>query len=128
MTVLDASALLALARREPGASSVQTVLASGHISAANASEFLQKMIRWGANGRLALEKLERMGLVVHEVTKADAYSAANMWAQTKPFGLSLADRFCLSLGLRLEVPVVTADAVWADVAEVLGLHIRVIRP
>lgn len=128
MTVIDASALLALARREPGANSVQTVLASGHMSTANASEFLQKMIQWGANGRLALEKLERMGLVLHEVTKADAYSAANMWARTKPFGLSLADRLCLSLGLRLEAPVVTADAAWAEVAEVLGLHIRLIRP
>jgi PIN domain nuclease of toxin-antitoxin system len=36
--------------------------------------------------------------------------------KTRYIELSLADRLCLALGLRLDIPVATADAAWSEVA------------
>jgi PIN domain nuclease of toxin-antitoxin system len=38
-------------------------------------------------------------------------------------GLSLGDRACLSLGLRLEVPVMTTDQVWASLDLSIAVHV-----
>ncbi len=43
---------------------------------------------------------------------ADAEVAADLWR--KGTGLSLADRLCLALGLRMDLPVATADAAWVE--------------
>jgi PIN domain nuclease of toxin-antitoxin system len=40
----------------------------------------------------------------------DAEAAAAMWQEGTP--LSLADRLCLALAERLELPVLTADRAW----------------
>ncbi len=45
--------------------------------------------------------------------------------QTKLLGLSLGDRACLALGMRLEIPVLTADTAWNDLT--LNISIRMIR-
>lgn len=44
------------------------------------------------------------------MTEADGARAADLWSPGSP--LSLADRLCLALALRLGLPVVTADAAW----------------
>jgi ribonuclease VapC len=41
-----------------------------------------------------------------------ARAAARLWRSIRRFGLSVADRACLALGLRLGGPVVTADRAW----------------
>lgn len=46
--------------------------------------------------------------------EGDGRSAAALWRIGSP--LSLADRLCLALGLRLGLPVVTADNALADAA------------
>jgi ribonuclease VapC len=51
--------------------------------------------------------------------------AGRLWDQTRQAGLSLGDRACLSLGLRLGVSVLTSDRVWASLG--LGISIQVIR-
>jgi PIN domain nuclease of toxin-antitoxin system len=48
-----------------------------------------------------------------------------VWPQTRARGLSLADRACLSLGLRLNLPVHTCDRAWAGLA--LPLEIQLLR-
>lgn len=45
--------------------------------------------------------------------------------QTRSFGLSLGDRACLSLGLRLGVAVLTSDRLWLNLN--LGLDILAVR-
>jgi PIN domain nuclease of toxin-antitoxin system len=47
------------------------------------------------------------------VTAADAEFAADLWRHGS--ALSLADRLCFALGLRMGLPVATADSAWADV-------------
>jgi PIN domain nuclease of toxin-antitoxin system len=44
---------------------------------------------------------------------------------TKASGLSLADRACLALAKRLDIPALTADRDWADLN--LGIAVQLIR-
>jgi PIN domain nuclease of toxin-antitoxin system len=45
-----------------------------------------------------------------DVTKRDGARAAGLWRRGS--SLSLADRLCLALGERLELPVATTDPAW----------------
>jgi PIN domain nuclease of toxin-antitoxin system len=56
---------------------------------------------------------------------ADGERAGQLWALTRQQGLSLGDRACLSLGLRLGVKVVTCDRAWAELP--LELEVQVLR-
>lgn len=127
MIVFDSSALLALARQEPGAAVVAQGLNKGHVSAVNVSEFVQKLEQYGAKGVEAFEMLEGLGLQLREVTHEDAYGAAELYEVGKPYGLSLGDRMCLALAQRLGAEVVTADKVWLKVAKKLKLTIHSVR-
>jgi ribonuclease VapC len=55
----------------------------------------------------------------------DARAAAALAAGTRAAGLSLADRACLALAIRLGQPVLTADRAWATVA--VGAEVQLIR-
>jgi PIN domain nuclease of toxin-antitoxin system len=71
------------------------------------------------------QDLQALGLAVEPFTAVDADTAAKLWPQTRRCGLSLADRACLSLGLRLNLPVLTCDRAWAGLA--LPLEIQLLR-
>lgn len=123
--VIDASALLALLHLEIGHEIVEQHLGQSVISGVNWSETLQKAIAKGIKTDDLREGLEALGLKIVPFTTEDAELAAHLWLQTKSIGLSLGDRACLALGLRLGVPVITADRTWSTLA--IGLTIEVIR-
>lgn len=114
--VLDASALVALVFAEPGAPRVADLIAEGAgVSAVNISELAAILVR------RALPLDEVVGPVVDQVdlydfTLADALQAARLQPETRSAGLSLGDRACLALALRLEVRAVTSDRAWLGVA------------
>jgi PIN domain nuclease of toxin-antitoxin system len=108
--VIDASVVLAWLQDEPGSDIVERHLVEGLIGAANWSEVLQKARQHGAQPGLVARLLTSFGLRVVDVTAEDAVRAAELW--TVGSGLSLADRLCLALGLRLGLSVVTTDAEW----------------
>lgn len=87
------------------------MLMDGRIGAANWSEVLQKARQHGAPAEVVGRLLASFGLNVVDVTAADAETAAGLWRQRSV--LSLADRLCMALGLRLDLPVATTDAAWA---------------
>jgi ribonuclease VapC len=109
--VVDASVVLAWLQDEPGADDAEPLLMEGFIGAANWSEVLQKARQHGAHAEAVGRLLASFGLAVVDVTVADAETASALWRRCS--ALSLADRLCLALGIRLEVPVATADAAWA---------------
>jgi PIN domain nuclease of toxin-antitoxin system len=117
MTVLDASALLAFLKGEPGEDEVEEALEAGAVAgAANWSEVAQKVIAAGEDWNLARALLESYGIAVEPVTVADAERAAGRWG-AEPH-LSLGDRLCLALTERLGADVLTADRSWGAVAPV----------
>ena len=122
-SVVDASVVLAWLQDEPGADEAEPHLMEGVIGAANWSEVLQKARQHGAPvGTVAL-LLGSFGLRVVEVTAEDGERAAALWRPGA--GLSLADRLCLALGIRLGAPTVTMDASWRSVRR--GPRVVVVR-
>ena len=104
-TVVDASVVLAWLQDEEGSDVTERHLVEGVIGAANWSEVLQKARQHGAETGLVARLLTSFGLTVVDVTAADAERASDLWRQGSP--LSLADRLCLALGLRLGASVAT---------------------
>jgi ribonuclease VapC len=116
--VLDASALLAHIDDEPGAEAVGEAIVNGAaISIVNWIEVLSKLAERGEDPEVASAEITATGVVetavkVEPVAPEDAIEAARLRPATKAQGLSLADRSCIALAARLEVPVLTADRAW----------------
>ena len=64
-------------------------------------------------------------LILEPLTETDCIEIALLRPLTKASGLSLADRACLALAKRLDIPVLTADRSWADLN--LGVAAQLIR-
>ena len=123
--VLDASALLAYLKGEPGGDRVDGVLAESVMSSVNWAEVVQKSIAASVNVDGMLDDLQALGLVVEPFMPEDGELTGRLWEQTRQYGLSLGDRACLSLGLRLGLPILTSDRVWGSLN--LAVNIQVIR-
>jgi ribonuclease VapC len=108
-TVLDASVLLAYLQDEPGEEMVRAVLADSSISSVNWAEVVQKVLAAGIDINKVRQSLQAMGLVIELFTPEDGEMAGKLWSQTRSNGLSLGDRACLALGMRLEATVLTGD-------------------
>jgi len=126
--VLDASVLLAFLHDEPGADTVDAVLADSLMSSVNWSEVARKSLARGVDMRGLREDVEALGLKIVAFTAEDAECAARLWPVTRALGLSLGDRACLALGRRVGAPALTTDRAWLDLAEPLDLAIRNLRP
>jgi ribonuclease VapC len=110
--VLDTSAFLAVANREPGAERVYSLLPDAVLSVVNAAEVLQKLAQKGMTLQKADEYVRRF---IGEIVPFDyqqASLAALLLAEPQPLGLSFCARACLALGKTLNVPVITADQNW----------------
>ena len=130
--VLDASALLALLKGEPGAERVAEALERGaYLSAVNLAEVLSKLADWGEDPAEAQARMAQVGLLgaaveVLPFTGEDALEVARLRALTRAHGLSFGDRACLALARRLGLPALTAERAWAELD--LGIPVEVLRP
>jgi ribonuclease VapC len=123
--ILDASAILAVLRNERGRDIVLPLMTGGRVSSVNLIEILTRLVDLGAPPSIAYQEVSGLGLTIEPVDADLAFDAANLRPLTRAFGLSLGDRVCLALARRLQVPVYTADRVWAELK--LGIEIVVIR-
>ena len=132
-SVLDASALLALLKNEPGAPAViEAIEAGAAISTVNFSEVLAKLTERGeqvhatrAAIRIVIERADG-GLQIEPFTEEDASAAADLRPRSTKQGLSFGDRACLALANRFEVSAITTDRAWADLPEDI-VEVRLIR-
>jgi ribonuclease VapC len=123
--VVDSSAVLALLNREPGEELVKPLIDRSAISSVNWTEVVQKSLERSIDVGAMAMGLGSVGLSIEPFDAGDAEMTARLWRPTRSAGLSLADRACLALALRLEAPVLTTDRAWAGLDH--GVDVQVIR-
>ena len=124
--VLDASAVLALVRDEPGGDKVAEHVGRGAISAVNLQEVVKELLVSGLEQPIIRELLVGLRLDGRAHDTDAAFAAAALHEQTREFGRGLGDRSCMALALSLGVPALTADREWRKV-KVKGLQIERLR-
>ncbi len=123
--MLDASALMAVLREEPGAAAVEAVLDDAAVSTVNLSEVQAKLVERGTPAEIAWSWLVDLDLDVVDFDALQAKVAGDLRALTRAGGLSLGDRACLALAQVRSLPVMTADRAWAGLE--IGIEIRAVR-
>lgn len=125
--VLDASALLALLFREPGADRVAAMVAShtAAMSAVNHAEVVARLADSGTPPDEITINLALLPIQIVEFGEALSLIAGMLRPRTRAFGLSLGDRACLALAQRTGTTAITADRAWASLD--VGIPIEVIR-
>jgi len=113
--VLDSSALLAYLNEEPGGEEIEPLLDGALISTINLSEVLQKGVHQDIDPTELAATISRMGVDSVRFDAGMAARTAALWVTTRPYGLSLADRACLTLASDLHATAVTTDRAWAKV-------------
>ncbi|MBA2608603.1 MAG: type II toxin-antitoxin system VapC family toxin [Actinobacteria bacterium] len=113
MIVLDSSCVLAYAFNEPGADLVEPGLAEAFVPVPNWAEVHEHLRRRGFPAQRTTARVLAVGTRPISVDRDDAELAASLWEPGN--GLSLADRFCIAVGRRLDLPVWTCDRAWAGV-------------
>ena len=131
IAVLDASALLTYLQGEPGADAVtDALIQKAAISAVNWAETLSKLAERGQDPDAVTTQLREQGLldqalIIYSVDEELGRHIAKLRTMTRSLGLSLGDRACLALALKLNLPALTSDRIWESLN--VGVEIRVIR-
>lgn len=125
MSVLDASAVLALLLNEPGSDMVTAVFGRAVISSVNMAEVYAKCADRGLDPDIVKALFAGLPVEILPFTDRHALASSHLRAITQPFGLSLGDRACLATAIVEKRPVITADRVWLKLG--LDLDIRSIR-
>jgi PIN domain nuclease of toxin-antitoxin system len=113
--ILDASAALAFVQKEPGYDIVRDALLRGAaISAVNLAEVYSMLNLQNVASDQLVARMKAFGLEVEPFGEADAIAVGTLRLATKDLGLSLADRACLALGLRLNRRVLATDRTLAS--------------
>ena len=127
--VLDASALVAYARDEPGARIVAARLRSSGrvlVSAVNWPEEAGKLREYRMPPAILRQALAAVATEIITFAEADADDVGALTPRLRLLGLSLGDRACLALALSMKATALTADQSWSRL-DLDGLVVELIR-
>lgn len=110
--VVDASAVLAVLNQEPRAQRWGRSLADAAVSSVNLSEVVAKLSEAEIDEERIRGALDALGMEIVPFDAHLAYDAGLLRPRTKSLGLSLGDRACLALAMRMSLPAVTTDRAW----------------
>ncbi len=119
--VLDASALMAHLKSEPGADVVDEAMKHrAAISIVIWGEVLSKLAERGEDPEEVAKELKAEGLIggviaIEPVSEEDCIAIARLRVKTRKRGISQSDRTCMALAARLKVPALTSDHKWTEV-------------
>ena len=125
--VLDASAILAVLFREPGAELVERFYLHAIVSSVNLSEVAAKLCDRGMAAGDVAGFLSGLDLDVRGFDETQALLAGSLREATRSQGLSIGDRACLALGITEGVAVVTTDRIWSVISHRIGVRVIVVR-
>lgn len=123
--VVDASAVIALARGETGFEQVESVRGQGVVSAVNLMEAFSRLVRHDLDPERVQSFLRQAFPTVVPFDREQAETAAMIHAGTREKGLSLGDCACLALASVRGATALTADRAWKDLF--LGVAVELIR-
>lgn len=125
VSVLDASALMALLRGEKGAEAVAACLPTAVVSTVNQAEVQSTLVAAGLVEQVAWWHIAEIECESVPLDEEQARIAGSLVAIASPFRLSLGDRACLALAIQRKARVYTTDRAWENLD--LGIEVEVIR-
>lgn len=124
--ILDASALLALIQEETGAEIIKPLLKFSVMSVVNVTETLSVLQRTNISPEEGLTLITDIITTIVPFDLEQAEQVAKLHPLVQPQGLSLADRACIALGMKLQIPIYTADKIWSEL-QIGNANIKLIR-
>ena len=124
--LLDTSAIIALIKKEKGYQVVDDILATSSISTVNFSELIAALAREGVSSEDIDEITENIIPYIIPFDHETSIVAGKLITTTNSKGLSLGDRTCIATALQLDLPVYTADKIWAELG-IPNLKLKLIR-
>ena len=112
--ILDASALLALVQEEAGAEIIKPLLKFSIMSVVNVAETLSVLQRTNISPGEGLALISDIVTTIVPFDLEQVEQVAKLHHLVKAKGLSLADRVCIALGIKLQIPIYTADRIWSE--------------
>jgi len=124
--LFDASALLALLRKEIGYEQLEDLLASSSISAVNLGEVVSVLTNVGIPITETEEIINELIPEVIPFTHKIGFLTGTLASTAKELGLSLADRACIATGIVNSMTVYTTNQLWQQL-QLDNLNVIVIR-
>ncbi len=112
---------------ERGGDRVKAMLDGALLSVVNLAEIVSYYAKLGASRGDIEAMLRPLPIRVVPVEAALSYEAGMLRKLTVQGGLSLGDRYCLALAKRENVPALTAERRWPDIAAAACVAVELIR-